>query len=49
MYLDFARQADAAGDKAAADRFEEIRDDEMGHRDAFQAALKTLESKPSGN
>lgn len=49
MYLDFASQANAAGDKAAADRFEEIRHDEMGHRDAFQAALKTLESKPAGN
>jgi len=42
MYLDFAHQA-------VADRFEEIRRDEMGHRDAFQAALKKLESKPAGN
>ena len=48
MYLNFAREAAAAGDKAAADRFEEIRRDEMGHRDAFQAALKNLESKPAG-
>jgi rubrerythrin len=49
MYADFARQATAAGDKAAADRFEEVRKDEMAHRDAFQAALKTLESKAAGN
>ncbi len=49
MYLGFAKEAAAAGDKAAADRFEEIRRDEMGHRDAFQAALKKLESKPAGN
>lgn len=39
MYREFAQQAAAAGDKAAADRFEEIRHDEMGHRDAFKAAL----------
>ncbi len=49
MYADFARQAAAAGDKAAADRFGEVRKDEMTHRDAFQAALKALESKPGGN
>jgi rubrerythrin len=39
MYREFAQQAAAAGDKAAADRFEEIRHDEMAHRDAFKAAL----------
>ena len=39
MYRNFAQQAAAAGDKSAADRFEEIRHDEMGHRDAFKAAL----------
>lgn len=39
MYLEFAQQAAAAGDKAVADRFEEIRHDEMAHRDAFKAAL----------
>lgn len=49
MYLDFARQAAATGDKAAADRFEEIRHDEMVHRDSFQAALKNLESKPAAS
>lgn len=39
MYREFAEQAAAAGDQAAADRFEEVRHDEMGHRDAFKAAL----------
>ena len=38
MYLEFAGQATAAGDTAAAARFEEIRHDEMGHRDAFNSA-----------
>lgn len=42
MYREFADRAKAAGDTAAADRFEEIRRDEMGHRDAFQAALASL-------
>jgi rubrerythrin len=39
MYREFAEQAAAAGDRAGADRFEEIRHDEMDHRDAFKAAL----------
>jgi rubrerythrin len=39
MYRDFSEEAAAAGDEAAAQRFEEIRHDEMKHRDAFQAAL----------
>jgi rubrerythrin len=43
MYREFAEQARTAGDKAAADRFEEVRHDEMGHRDAFKAALAKLE------
>ncbi len=42
MYLEFAQKARAAGDKAPASRFEEIRHDEMGHRDAFKAALTKL-------
>lgn len=42
MYRDFARQAGAAGDQAAAARFEEIRHDEMKHRDAFKEALAKL-------
>lgn len=49
MYPDFAKQAAALGDKAAAERFEEIRRDETTHRDAFQAALKTLESQQGGH
>ncbi len=44
MYLAFAQKAKVAGDTAAAARFEEIRHDEMRHRDAFKAALAKLES-----
>ncbi len=39
MYREFAEKALAAGDKAVAERFEEIRRDEMKHRDALKAAL----------
>ena len=42
MYREFAEQARAAGDQAAASLFEEVRRDEMGHRDAFKAALTKL-------
>lgn len=49
MYREFAEQAATAGDKAAADRFEEIRRDEMGHRDAFKAALEKPEIKSVGS
>lgn len=45
MYPDFATQATAAGDSAAAARFQEIRQDEGRHRDAFQAALDKLQTK----
>jgi rubrerythrin len=44
MYLEFAQTAEAAGDRAAADRFEEIRNEEMGHRDAFKLASGNLKS-----
>jgi rubrerythrin len=44
MYREFAEQAEAVGDAAAADRFREIREDEAGHRDAFEAALTALGS-----
>ena|SRR5271157_1666972 len=44
MYLEFAQKAKVAGDTAAAARFEEVRHDEMGHRDAFKIALAKLES-----
>jgi rubrerythrin len=49
MYREFAEQAAAAGDKAAADRFEEIRHDEMKHRDAFRAALAQVEKKSAAD
>src|ERR1700693_918092 len=42
MYLEFAQKARVAGDAAAAARFEEIRHDEIGHRDAFKVALTKL-------
>jgi rubrerythrin len=48
IYREFAEQAAGAGDKAAADRFEEVRHDEMGHRDAFKAALTKMEPKAAG-
>jgi rubrerythrin len=44
MYLEFAQMAKIAGNIAAADRFEEIRNDEMGHRDTFKIALAKLKS-----
>jgi rubrerythrin len=44
MYIEFAQEATVAGDTAAAARFEEIRNDEIGHRDAFRIALVKLES-----
>jgi len=43
----FAEQAGAVGDKAAADRFEEIRHDEMKHRDRFNEALAKLAKNPT--
>lgn len=46
MYREFAEKATSAGDKDAARRFQEIRADEMKHRDGFQEALAKLE-KPS--
>jgi rubrerythrin len=44
MYLEFAQKAKLAGDTAAAERFEEIRHDEIGHRDAFKVELEKFES-----
>jgi rubrerythrin len=46
MYRDFAEQAFSAGDKAVGNRFDEIRHDEMKHRDAFKKALAKLEKDP---
>ncbi|HEV2275297.1 MAG TPA: rubrerythrin family protein [Acidobacteriaceae bacterium] len=48
MYREFAQQAQQAGDHEAAQRFEEIRQDEMKHRDAFTAALNKLEKGHPG-
>jgi rubrerythrin len=45
MYREFSEQAEKAGDHAVAVQFEEIRQDEMKHRDAFSAALSKLEAK----
>ena len=42
MYKEFAEQAATDGDQAAASRFTEVRSDEMGHRDAYKAALIKL-------
>jgi rubrerythrin len=49
MYREFAAQAASVGDQAAADRFEEIRKDEMKHRDAFKAALAKIGPKSADN
>lgn len=42
MYREFAEQAHSVNDDAVGFRFEEIRRDEMRHRDAFKAALEQL-------
>jgi rubrerythrin len=42
MYRTFAEQAQAAGDPAAAERFSEVREDEMRHREAFASALGSI-------
>lgn len=49
MYREFAEQAYSAGDDAAGARFEEIRRDEMRHRDAFRAALEKLNATAPKN
>ena len=48
MYPRFAEQAAAAGDPAVAQRFREIAQDEMKHRNMFQDALKSLEKSTPG-
>lgn len=45
MYPQFARQAKAVGDLAAAKRFEEVGRDEATHRDDFEHALTALRAK----
>lgn len=42
MYREFAQQAKQMGDLKAAERFEEIRQDEAKHREAFSSALANL-------
>lgn len=42
MYAEFAEQARQAGDTAAAERFAEVRGDEMTHLAGFRQALEQL-------
>jgi hypothetical protein len=42
---ELGRHAGAPQDKAVADLFEEIRHDELKHREAFSAALTKLQAK----
>jgi rubrerythrin len=49
MYKEFAEQATSVEDHAAAERFEEIRQDEMKHRAMFEAALQKLEKASEGH
>jgi len=48
MYKEFAEQAAADGDQAAASRFAEVHGDEIGHRDAYKAALIKLNQSSRG-
>ncbi len=41
-YRRYARQAEADGDLAVAQLFDELRNDEIGHREAFTGALREL-------
>lgn len=43
MYPGFAAQARAAGEVAAADRFEELAGDEAGHARALEGVLERME------
>ncbi len=43
MYRTFAEQARQAGDMSAAERFAEIRNDEVGHLASFRQALEQLQ------
>ena len=45
MYPKFADEAAAVGDTTAAERFREISQDELNHRNAFRGALSSLEKK----
>lgn len=48
MYKQFAEEAVSVEDHTAAERFEEIRHDEMKHKAMFEAALKKLSSDSAG-
>jgi rubrerythrin len=43
MYRDFAAQAAALGDHAAAERFQRLGQDERRNRDEFLTALRMLD------
>lgn len=43
MYREFSEQAKAAGEIEAAERFLEVRGDELAHRPRFEAALAQLQ------
>jgi rubrerythrin len=49
MYKEFAEQATSVEDHPAAERFEEIRKDEMKHRAMFEGALQKLEHASQGH
>jgi rubrerythrin len=49
MYKDFADEASSVEDHDAAERFEEIRRDEMKHRAMFESALQKLEKTSEGH
>lgn len=46
MYRQFIEQALDAGEQEIADRFMEIRRDEIKHRDSFMSALEKEKEKP---
>lgn len=48
MYRDFADEARSFEDHAAAERFEEIRQDEAKHKAMFEAALQKLKQERQG-
>jgi acylphosphatase len=47
MYKDFAKAAAKDGDADAAARFDEVRNDEKKHREAFKAMLEKVEASES--
>jgi rubrerythrin len=47
MYMEFAQRAEKVGEKVAAERFLEVRRDEMAHKEAFRETLARLKGKPA--